>query len=68
MSDWKYFLITIERDNKKETILCSGTSLLNFTLVEIDMGRPPVILWSQELTKEEYDYAQTYYSKLRKEN
>jgi hypothetical protein len=56
-------LITLERNNKKETIIYHGSSVLAFTLVEIDCGRNPVIFWSQEISKEEYEQARPYYFK-----
>lgn len=59
----KRFLITYKRypECEPETLIYSGTSILRFTLVEIDRGRIPVILWSQEISEEEYVEAFSYY-------
>jgi hypothetical protein len=64
----KFLLITVKRnpDELPETILYSGTSVIRFMEVEIDCGRNPVILWSQEITKDEYEEGKYYFDTMNK--
>jgi hypothetical protein len=55
----KYFLITVSRNPDSnilglETICVQSESIINFLVVEFELGRTTVILFSKEISKEEW--------------
>lgn len=50
-----YWLLTIQRDKSTETIAYEG-NLIYFILIERELGSDTNILWSKEITKDEYFY------------
>lgn len=52
---WKYWLLTIERNKKKETIVYQSNCLSRFICIENELERETHILYSLEITKDEYD-------------
>ena len=51
----KYYHLTFLRDGKHTTIFTMTTSIANFLLVEKTLGREIHILYSRELSEEEYN-------------
>ena len=66
----KYYLVTLKRTNEDipETIpiICTKDLLSSFILVERSLGRDCIILWSLEISKEDYEVAAPYYKKKPK--
>ena len=50
----KYYHLTILRDGKYITAFACTTSIANFLLIEKELGREVYILYSREITEEEY--------------
>lgn len=51
----KYFIITVRREDRYETILYKSASLINFMLIEKELGRQPIIIFYQEISEEEFN-------------
>ena len=50
----KHYHLTFLRDGKYFTAFACTTSIANFLLIEKELGREVYILYSREITKEEY--------------
>ena len=51
----KYYHLTFLRDGKYITAFTCTTSIANFLLIEKTLGQETHILYSREITEEEYD-------------
>jgi hypothetical protein len=51
----KYYHLTILRDGEYVTAFACTTSITNFLLFEKELGREVHILYSREITEEEYN-------------
>ena len=51
----KYYHLTFLRDGKYFTVFTCITTIANFLLIEKDLGREVHILYSREITEEEYN-------------
>ena len=51
----KYYHLTILRNGKYETIFTYISSIEKFLLIEKELGREVHILYSREITEEEYN-------------
>ena len=51
----KYYHLTILRDDKYVTVFAHITSITNFLLIEKELGREVHIMYSREITEEEYN-------------
>lgn len=51
----KYYHLTILRNGKYETIFAYISSIEKFLLIEKELGREVHILYSREITEEEYN-------------
>lgn len=51
----KYYILTIVRNGKQETII-GELNLVKFLLIEQELGHVTTIVYSQEITKDEYVY------------
>ena len=51
----KHYHLTILRDGKYVTAFACTTSIANFLLIEKGLGREVHILYSREITEEEYN-------------
>lgn len=51
----KHYHLTFLRDGKYVTAFAHTTSITNFLLIEKELGREVHILYSREITEEEYN-------------
>ena len=51
----KHYHLTLLRDGKYFTAFACLTSIANFILIEKELGREVYILYSREITEEEYN-------------
>ena len=51
----KHYHLTFLRDGKYFTAFTCITTIANFLLIEIELGREVHILYSREITEEEYN-------------
>ena len=60
MEDTKYWLLTIDRQNNgvlnKETVFFAG-NIASFILMEHELGRNTIVIYSLEITSDEYAFA-----------
>jgi hypothetical protein len=54
-SKMKYYVMTIQRDEKISTVIDHTKSETTFLAIQLELGFKTSILWSKEITKEEYD-------------
>jgi len=61
------YILTIQRSRNEEaeTIICEDTNLILFLLIEEELGRETVILYSQEISIQEVEH---YYKTSKKHN
>lgn len=52
----KYYHLTFLRDGNYVTAFCYLTSIANFLLIEKNIGRDVHILYSREITEDEYNH------------
>lgn len=53
----KHYHLTILRDGVHFTVYCLISSIESFLAIEKEMGRKTYVLYSREVTKDEYDEA-----------
>ena len=59
----KKYHLTILRDGKYETVFGEMSSILSFLMIEKELGREVHVLYSRELTDEEWFLNRLYTSK-----
>lgn len=60
----KYYILTIVRNGEQKTIV-GELNLIRFLLIEQELAYTTTILYSQEITKEEYDYYSAHKKQIR---
>ena len=55
IEEMKYYHLTFLRDGEYITVFTLTTSIANFLLIEKSLGKETHILYSREITEEEYD-------------
>jgi hypothetical protein len=63
LKDMKKYHLTILRDGKYETVFGEMSSISSFLMIEKELGREVHVLYSRELTDEEWFLNRLYTSK-----